>query len=170
MTPAGRRLYDQLLNTAIERTSRNLCSEPEQQDATIAQTFARYPDSWDELRRAGLVYFGYRCSPGAGNIVPWQGATREALLSLGVLEAIPITYEDFLPLSAAGIFRSNLGASRQVGAETCSSFSDKAGYERAMRRSIIDSDSLYDKVQETSLRACALELGLPQDAFIGQQP
>lgn len=170
VTPAGRRLYDQLLSTAIERISKSSCSEPEQQDATIAQAFAQYPDSWDELRRAGLVYFEYRCSVGTGNIVPQQGATRETLLSLGVLEAIPITYEDFLPLSAAGIFRSNLGASRQVGAETCSSFSDKAGYERAMRRSIIDLDSLYDKVQETSLRACALELGLPQDAFIGQQP
>jgi uncharacterized glyoxalase superfamily metalloenzyme YdcJ len=170
VTPAGRCLYNQLLTTALERITNTTCSRPEQQEFVIAKTFAQYPDSWDELRRAGLVYFEYRCSSGTKNLVPQEGATLEALLSTGALELVPITYEDFLPLSAAGIFQSNLGASNRHCEETCSSFSDKPGYERAMRRSIIDSDSLYAEAQEGSLRACATKLGLPQDAFASEKP
>ena len=36
----------------------------------------------------------------------------DALVEQGLVEAQPITYEDFLPVSAAGIFQSNLGGAQ----------------------------------------------------------
>lgn len=39
--------------------------------------------------------------------------TWKRLIDRGLVQAEPITYEDFLPVSAAGIFQSNLGGEEQ---------------------------------------------------------
>ena len=57
----------------------------------------------------------------------------------------PVVYEDFLPASAAGIFRSNLDSDTQAGAVT-----DTSGYSRdwmagAIGRDLYDPYTLYEK-------------------------
>jgi uncharacterized glyoxalase superfamily metalloenzyme YdcJ len=166
VTPAGRWLYDRLLDEAMKKISKNPHSSPDEQDRILAELFQQYPDNWDELRQKGLAFFNYRCSTRASRFNFQTAPNREELIALGVLETVPITYEDFLPLSAAGIFQSNLGKSSNIGATICSPFSDKMGYELALGRSIIDLDSSYLEAEEASLRACALELGLREYALI----
>jgi uncharacterized glyoxalase superfamily metalloenzyme YdcJ len=155
VTPAGRRLYDELLETAMQNISKNSVCKAEEQDRIIAETFARYPDTWNELRQQGLAYFTYRCSAASASSNIPDRSNREDLLALGVLEAVPITYEDFLPLSAAGIFQSNLETTKSSSAGIRTACSDQEGYEIALRRPIIDLNGWYAGVQEASLRTCA---------------
>jgi uncharacterized glyoxalase superfamily metalloenzyme YdcJ len=164
--PAGRQLYDELLARSMQSISETPSAGPEEHDRIVAEVFARYPDSWEELRRQSLVYFNYRCTPVARSIVIEENSNLERLLNLGVLEAVPITYEDFLPMSAAGIFQSNLGSSGGGSAKIHAAFSDKAGYESALRRPVINLDGWYADAQEASLRACASELGLDESSLL----
>jgi uncharacterized glyoxalase superfamily metalloenzyme YdcJ len=168
VTLVGRNLYDKLLENAMQEIANSQSSTPEEQNQIVAKTLAQFPDDWNELRKQGLVYFRYRCSPTAKVTEFSKEATREQLLAAGVLQALPITYEDFLPLSAAGIFQSNLGDPKNTTLEIQNACPDKAGYERAMRRSIIDSDSWYAEEQDASLRACARELGMSQGMLVDQ--
>lgn len=85
--------------------------------ARLAQAFARFPDTWDGLLQEGLAYF-YN-----------NDATR------------PVIYEDFLPVSAAGIFKSNLGEgdlpeSDMIGSQTA--------FESALGRPVLDPFALYE--------------------------
>lgn len=89
-------------------------SDKDHQDA-LAEAFADFPDDWETLRASGLAYFDQNGQP--------------------------LTYEDFLPVSAAGIFRSNLRSSEdQFGAGS----GDKDGFEAAMGRPCLDMFSLYE--------------------------
>lgn len=81
-----------------------------------------------------------------------------------ILTARPITYEDFLPFSAAGIFQSNLQAAGKkaitsVGAGSAGT-EDRDGYEAAMGCPSFDADQLYADAQRRSLEDCFNELGL----------
>ncbi|MCT7656214.1 hypothetical protein MBH78_19500 [Oceanimonas sp. NS1] len=68
----------------------------------------------------------------------------ETLIEAGLVQASPITYEDFLPVSAAGIFQSNLGsASHQAYRQNAS----KAAFERALGCPVIDEFGLYADMQ-----------------------
>ncbi|KAF2029385.1 DUF1338-domain-containing protein [Setomelanomma holmii] len=168
VTLAGRELYDKLLDKAMRKISGHPSFKPDEQDQIVTRTFAQYPDSWDELRRHDLVYFHYRCCPRAKPFQTQKRSTREELLALDVMEAVPIMYEEFLPMSAAGIFQSNLGNPNSVAAKIRTALSDKTGYEHALRRPILDMNGLYAEAQAASLRACALELGLPEKDFVEQ--
>jgi uncharacterized glyoxalase superfamily metalloenzyme YdcJ len=68
------------------------------------------PGSERALARAGLAWF--RARPGDADALAAAGRTpppdRDALVDEGWVELDPVVYEDFLPRSAAGIFRSNL--------------------------------------------------------------
>lgn len=107
-----------------------------------------------------------------------QATTKllDMLVQRGVLTARPLTYEDFLPFSAAGIFQSNLQSKQQKPAAAAAaalpppppsqskkSSGDREGYERAMQCSALDSDQLYAEAQRRSLEKCAAELGLDVD-------
>jgi len=134
LTPAGRELYDRLL----------------QQPATdkAADSFAAFPDDEEELRRQKLGYFRYRLKP--GKVLP-DNVSREELQSLiseGIIETSPIVYEDFLPVSAAGIFQSNLGSDR---GSVSKGNPNKAAFEEALGRQVIDEFSLYQQLEEASL-------------------
>ncbi|KAJ4245229.1 hypothetical protein NW762_014099 [Fusarium torreyae] len=108
VTVKGRVLYDKLLDESMRKAS---CASPGDADAIVAETFKQYPDDWTELRKQGLIYSEFRCV----KELPEKPAKRrgrepllEQLIEDGIIEASPITYEDFLPFSAAGIFQSNL--------------------------------------------------------------
>ncbi|OHE92439.1 hypothetical protein CORC01_12230 [Colletotrichum orchidophilum] len=174
VTPAGRRLYDELLEEAMATAQEK--GEPADAgivDEIFAKVFEKYPDDWDELRRQGLVYSEYRCTKTAKeklrSLADLDAADPASLLdrlvSEGVLEALPITYEDFLPFSAAGIFQSNLQSgtgSREatMGGNEELTGPDVDGYEKALAREILDANELYAQAQMKSLQTCAEELGL----------
>lgn len=164
VTPAGRALYDELLQDAMAAAEG---LTPEEVDATIVETFQRYPDTWKELRKQGLVYSEYRCTGKAFDSAIVEDAASdpeivERLIDEGVVEAIPITYEDFLPFSAAGIFQSNLQTSKSgKGAaddDVRRPIPDQPGLEQALGCSILDSDDLYSLAQRGSLNTCAMQL------------
>ena len=167
VTPAGRRLYDQLLDEAMRRISQGASFPGSmEQDRILEDTFKQYPDNWDSLHRDKLVYFTFRTTAKAKKSSVPANATREELLSRGILEAVPITYEDFLPLSAAGIFQSNLGKGKRVQESMRGAPPDQTGYERALGCAVVDLDKSYSDAQEASLRKCASELGIACDYML----
>ncbi|KAK1544815.1 hypothetical protein CPAR01_02317 [Colletotrichum paranaense] len=176
VTPAGRKLYDELLEEAMAIVQKEgESSDAKLVDETFAKVFEKFPDDWDELRRQGLVYSDYRCAENAKeklhsleNIDTADPASLlDRLVSEGVLEAVPITYEDFLPFSAAGIFQSNIQAGASPNKPTVgedeSTRPDVDGYEKALAREILDANDLYAQAQMKSLQTCAEELGLSMD-------
>lgn len=160
VTPAGRRLYDELLDEAMAKAAK--LPEglgPQEFDDLVEQIFTKYPDDWNELRQRELVYYTFQVTPkGVETHLPKKTYDLEKLIQDGLIEAFPMTYEDFLPLSAAGIFQSNLGSSSpRRGAEACP---DIEGMEDALGERLSDADELYRVAQEESLYKCAGRLGV----------
>lgn len=149
MTPKGRQLYD----AAIKQTEAIDPVLPQRDyDEYVRQyraCFRAIPKTHSELRRQGLAFYLYKVV-GKGN----QGKTNiDELVEKGGVTFVPIRYEDFLPVSAAGIFAANLA---QYGTKSTSQVKrsyTKAMLEHAMGCSIFDSMELYAKQQEDSLQS-----------------
>ncbi|KAI0543411.1 hypothetical protein F4679DRAFT_577651 [Xylaria curta] len=162
VTARGRQLYDQLLQESMELAAD---AEPERADRIAEDVFQRYPDTWTELRKEGLIYCEYFC---AGEASPGEfgqqldAGTLERLISQSVVEARPITYEDFLPFSAAGIFQSNLQSQDKNRAmlELKQPEADLAGFIEALGEEPMELESWYSNVQHESLKAVAKSLGM----------
>ncbi|WP_166926661.1 VOC family protein, partial [Flavobacterium poyangense] len=109
LTPKGRGLYDRLLNEARAKV-RPAADGSNAQDYVTAlqESFSAFPDDWNAIRKAGLGYFFYSIIPGA-DLSGHARSDIEDLVEAGLVRFDPIVYEDFLPVSAAGIFQSNLG-------------------------------------------------------------
>ncbi len=158
LTPKGRALYDQLLNAARDE----LGAAPNEANAAryeqlLEQHFQAFPDNHTQMREQGLAYFRYFPSEKglAARGQPESPRTLQALLSAGHVEVEPLVYEDFLPVSAAGIFQSNLGDAAQ---SHYAAHSNKAEFEQALGRSTIDELQLYDETQQRSVEACVRAL------------
>lgn len=160
VTVAGRQLYDELLNEAMAAAeSSSQKSTPEELDRQVEVAFEKYPDDWKMLRAQNLVYFTYSVANRAllDNDDTCSFAL-EHLIQQGVINITPITYEDFLPLSAAGIFRSNLGT--QSSSPSVEALSNEAGMEKALGAKLSSSDELYKAMEDESIRICEAELGI----------
>lgn len=111
MTPGGMELY---------------------QSCLASGSFEAIADDWGSLYDHHLVWFRFEhCT---------SGNAAEGLPINERIRAIPITYEDFLPVSAAGIFRSNL---KESGAMDCGEASSQPEFEAALGLSVLDPQSLY---------------------------
>lgn len=160
LTRAGRKLYDELFRHAME-TSHAMGHKT---DDALKAVFVRFPDTWNELYQQRLVYClftvtGKAVPPNLVGLERMPDDLVDQLLLAGVLSAAPITYEDFLPFSAAGIFQSNLGnPSSAIG--HIIPFPDQQGFEDSLGRSVLDPDDLYSSMQRKSLERCAQQLGL----------
>lgn len=110
LTPKGRALYDKLLNDtrAVARPAPDGSNAAEYVKA-LSDTFAAFPDTWAGVREEGLGYFAYSVKDAAKLEAYKPGTDIEVLIEAGAVQFDPIIYEDFLPVSAAGIFQSNLG-------------------------------------------------------------
>jgi len=86
--------------------------------ALVSGDFSALPDDWAELIADGLIYHDN------GN---------------------PLTYEDFLPVSAAGIFRSNLDNESGEGGV---SVGNQAEFEAALGRNVMDRFAWYQGTTE----------------------
>jgi len=133
LTRKGRALYDAVLAQSL-------------QGDTAA--FARFPDDWTQLRREALVYCRYMVGAAAAQLgEPPVEASADDLVEGGWLDAQPLTYEDFLPVSAAGIFRSNLRATESVG---YAAGGNQQAFEAALGVSVCDEFELYATIQTAS--------------------
>ncbi|KAH8748109.1 hypothetical protein F5883DRAFT_653283 [Diaporthe sp. PMI_573] len=167
VTAKGRELYDKLLHESLARA---VGLSTEEQDDLIHNIFTRYPDDWAELRRQGLIYCEYHCTKKLDNSsskATGSISLLEQLIMDGIVEATPITYEGFLPFSAAGIFQSNLQANETVRKELDikAPKSDYEGFREALAEEPLDAETLYANIQQASLRAVAQVLGLSENEF-----
>ncbi|MGH8353947.1 MAG: 2-oxoadipate dioxygenase/decarboxylase HglS [Pseudomonas sp.] len=161
LTPKGRALYDQLLQATREATK----GAPSEDNAeaymgVLGQHFADFPDDYASLRQQGLAYFRYFVTE-AGLAAKARGepaGSLDVLIALGHVRCEPLVYEDFLPVSAAGIFQSNLGGEAR-GSYAQSSNRDE--FERDLGAPVFDELALYGETQRRSLAQCAERLGLP---------
>ncbi|KEF55480.1 uncharacterized protein A1O9_08230 [Exophiala aquamarina CBS 119918] len=160
LTRRGRALYDQLLQQAILENETDPVRTGKGFDLILKEAFSKFPDSWEELRSEGLVYFRYQVTPKGISMESLLDPTahkRQAritqLLSRGSIECAPITYEDFLPLSAAGIFKSNLG-DEPVRLLTELNENGLRELEGALGRRILDPFELYEELEQDSIREC----------------
>ncbi|WP_027966357.1 2-oxoadipate dioxygenase/decarboxylase HglS [Halomonas halocynthiae] len=148
LTAEGRTLYDQLLGESRQRT---VGLSNEQHQHVLAEVFADFPDSDDELRRRGLAFFEYRLTEAGKEASAAAGASdMEALITQGLVEALPITYEDFLPVSAAGIFQSNLGGEQ---GEAYAGNANRDAFEAALGAAVTDELALYAERERLSRQA-----------------
>jgi len=150
LTPKGRALYDQLLaDVRAEILPAADGSNAADYVAKLEDVFKAFPDTWRELHDQDLAYFKY--APGGGAA---KGEGLIALLDSGALTISPIIYEDFLPVSAAGIFQSNLGDEARTDSQAAS---NRSSFEAALGKRVTDEFALYEAMQAASYTA-AMEL------------
>ncbi|EEP3322071.1 VOC family protein, partial [Salmonella enterica subsp. enterica serovar Blockley] len=102
-----------------------------------------------------LAWFRYRLTPSgeAHRQAIHPGDDPQPLIERGWVIAQPITYEDFLPVSAAGIFQSNLGNETLARSHGNAS---RDAFEQALGCAVRDEFSLYQEAEERSKRRCGL--------------
>jgi uncharacterized glyoxalase superfamily metalloenzyme YdcJ len=145
VTPAGRDLVDPL-------------------PADASAWAAAVPATERELARAGLAWFTAARGPDAVDR-HLSGARppddRDALVDEGWVRLEPVVYEDFLPRSAAGIFRSNLTEDGTADAQAVGVVRDAEWLSGALGRAVHDPMALYAAQVEASWDRTVADLGLP---------
>lgn len=165
LTAKGRKLYDDLL-ASVRRDVQVGATGAEAVDysAALAKRFEAFPDDWAELRAKALAFFRYSVSDAGaaqrGNRGPEM--TVDELIESGLLRFDPIVYEDFLPVSAAGIFQSNLGTDAQ---KNYAGRSNRSAFEAALGAVVHDELALYAETERASLDRALRQLGAPQFQF-----
>jgi uncharacterized glyoxalase superfamily metalloenzyme YdcJ len=159
LTREGRALYDRQLAIALSVASEGSSSGHEER---LHAAFATFPDDYDTLRREGLGFFRY-CVTEPGFAAD-ANADLETLIAQGCVKAEPMIYEDFLPVSAAGIFQSNLdGTSHYVGGAGGS----KAVFEKALGSVVLDEFELYAQAQRSSIESLYGATEGPKASHVG---
>lgn len=149
LTAKGRELYDRLLQESETGTDNRVHQQK------LGDIFQAFPDDARTLRVQQLAWFTFRLSE-KGRAHPEQIAGQqniETLLDAGLISATPMIYEDFLPVSAAGIFQSNLGSETKARSQGHSS---KAEFEKALGAAVQDEIALYAQRQKASLARCGV--------------
>jgi uncharacterized glyoxalase superfamily metalloenzyme YdcJ len=157
LTAKGRALYDRLLAAAHARVP--IAGDASNAVAELRRCFEAFPDDAATLRVERLAFFRYSSTAGgAKRTAEGQGPfSVEEFLQAGLLRIEPIVYEDFLPVSAAGIFRSNLDA---TGPGKFSERSNRRAFEEALGAAVLDETALYQEAEAASLDASLRGLGL----------
>jgi uncharacterized glyoxalase superfamily metalloenzyme YdcJ len=165
-TPAGRALYDTCLaeaDAAREKDPSLPKRDMAAYEALYAKPFAPFAKNLEGLIEAGLVYARFVATPkgiaakNAGGI----GTTDLlALVKAGYADYEGLRYEDFLPVSAAGIFASNL---QQYGTKSTAAVKPtytQAMLEEILGKRIIDATVVYAGVEAESKLETYEKLGL----------
>ena len=80
-------------------------------------------------------------------------ADLDALLDAGYLYVEPLVYEDFLPVSAAGIFQSNLGDDAQA---EYGSNANREAFEQALGATVADEFAIYERLQAEDIKQSSM--------------
>lgn len=163
-TPPGRALYDQCLaeaDAAKEKDPGLIKRDFAAYEAMYAKPFARFPKHLPELIGQGLVYARYAPTRAglsrAGSITT---AEIHELVDQGLARVEGLRYEDFLPVSAAGIFASNLN---QYGTKSTADKRPKYTQkmlEEVLGKKIVDADAVYHGMQSQSILETLHALGV----------
>lgn len=142
LTRAGRALYDRLLAAARDDPS----------------AFTAFPDDEETIRAERLGFFRYSLArPAAPDEIAACGASLARLIEAGILQATPLIYEDFLPVSAAGIFQSNLGGTEL---RSYAGQSMRGRFEEDLGAPVLDEFALYEEMERATLLSAFTSLGL----------
>lgn len=147
LTAKGRALYDRLLAQAGSG------ADNQQHQQHLTQVFSAFPDDEATLRREQLAWFEYRRTERAAGMTFSADSDIGSLIERGLLLAEPIVYEDFLPVSAAGIFQSNLGDEARAQAQGHAS---REQFEQALGATVRDELELYAQREYASKQRCGL--------------
>lgn len=165
LTAKGRALYDALLaksgGSSQALGDAPLDNQAHQRQLTVV--FTAFPDDFGKLRQQNLAFFTYQLTPAGlaarGRYSITSLPDKEALLTQGLLSATPLTYEDFLPVSAAGIFQSNLGITKRAepssgshaaSAQQAVPSQSQAQFEQALGACVIEPFALYAEQEQVS--------------------
>ncbi len=151
LTRKGRALYDQLL--AQVRDMGSAGSAAPDYGSRLAQVFEAFPDTHEQLRRQDLAFYRFTLSDegaalAAGEAAAAAASDLDALIARGLAQAEPIVYEDFLPVSAAGIFQSNLGGEEQ---KQYAAHAAQQAFEADLGARVHDEIALYEQAQQRSI-------------------
>ncbi|KAJ1022876.1 hypothetical protein NDA13_004926 [Ustilago tritici] len=178
LTPKGARLYDELMaKVAQEKRERERRGERmgKEQCAEILQKVFEdgFPDDRDMILSEGLGYFMFSVRDGGKAREMCASARLADMVKEGALEAEPITYEDFLPASAAGIFQSNLPRSSSAASKSekqqegaVDAKEARKRFEAAVGGRILDYFELYAEQQRKSLVDVANVLGVDAGVMV----
>lgn len=154
LTRTGRDLYDRM----VAETDRRLAAgEGSGIRVDVARTVweEHLPRTEQELAVQGLAYFSYTLDEEAlarvGHAVPDPDAGLDGLVEAGIAVPEPIVYEDFLPRSAAGIFRSNLTDEGSRDDDQTGTAYDLTVMSEVVGRAVADPHDLYRRQQDASI-------------------
>lgn len=161
LTPKGRKQYDEAISEAT--LSKLLVDGKE--PAFKALFDKALPDDWETLRSAGLIWVEYSLTEKGKKQGKSSGVkTLQEAVDKGLVGWQAIQYEDFLPLSAAGIFQSNLhhdsAVKVQVSPENALAESKRQLREVLGDEGLMDEMKLYEEQQATSIARCCEALGV----------
>jgi len=163
-TPKGRQLYDRCLVAAevVKNDNPGLAKRDFAAYETLyAQPFAPFPKTLPGLLQQQLAYARYFVTePGIAAKANIAGTDINELVRLGYVDYAGLRYEDFLPVSAAGIFASNLNQYGTKSTAEQKPVYHKVTLEEILGRKIVDSDVTYAGVQAESLLEVYSQLGL----------
>lgn len=169
-TPKGRALYDACLAAAEAARDKDPSlpkRDPAAYEAMYSRHFVAFPRSIPALLEQGLIFARYAATANGlsqrGRIkVGPAGADISHLLRDGYARYDGLRYEDFLPVSAAGIFASNLN---QYGTKSTAAVKPtytQAALEATLGRAIIDADAAYRGIWAASVLETFEALGLTE--------
>ncbi|GAA1773244.1 2-oxoadipate dioxygenase/decarboxylase [Kocuria aegyptia] len=154
LTRTGRDLYDRM----VAETDRRLAvgeGAGVRVDVARAVWEAHLPRTEKELAVRGLGYFTYTLDRDAlvraGGPVIGPDVGLGDLIEAGVAVPEPIVYEDFLPRSAAGIFRSNLTDEGFRDDAQAGTDYDITVMSDVVGRPVADPHDLYRRQQDASV-------------------
>lgn len=172
-TPVGRKLYNDCLaaaEAAIKKDPTLAKRDFAAFEALYASHFSSFPKTLPELIDRKYVYGEYEPTPkglaAKGSI---QTTDINELVRLGYARFDGLRYEDFLPVSAAGIFASNLN---QYGTKSTASVKPvytQSMLEEIMGKPIIDADLAYQGIHARSLQDTYAALGLTDRLSVAER-
>ncbi|MEY4841485.1 MAG: hypothetical protein RJA12_209 [Planctomycetota bacterium] len=172
-TPKGRAMYDTCLAQADAAREKDP-SLPKKDfaayEALYAKPFAPFPKTLPALLEQGLVYGRYAATPkgvaAKGNL---PTSDIHALVRDGFAQVEGLRYEDFLPVSAAGIFASNLNQYGTKSTAATKPVYTQSQLEQVMGKAIVDSDVVYRGMQAASMLDTFAQLGVMERVPVAQR-
>ncbi len=140
-------------------------ADPAARQAKVEEFTRNYPRTHRQLHDAGWAYYTYQATD-AGRLrrapgVPARRADVKTLLDAGDAALVPQTYHDFLPFSAAAIFRANMTEGTRGTSDVGQDASDnRRRLEAAMGTAIADRHDLHRRDRDESFRRVCAELNL----------
>lgn len=160
VTQKGLDLYNELLSKTRKAIGGSPTAEnADEYNKLLKENFKVFPDNYNELQLGKLAYFHYFTSSKVKSIAKdktYTTADVNQLLKDGYLTIEPMVYEDFLPVSAAGIFASNLGtddAKREYDGS-----SNQSLFEKDLGEPVYKLMKWYDDMQDETIQKCLVQI------------